>query len=229
MLTPTCLTELRGARGAEGTGENEDPTQRPWGTGGGSSSTATTVPTSSASYSPANAWKEPWGGGESWPKLGCFTLRPCGCQEPTGASQHGLTRACSPGERMLLRLWAGLTPWRVGSWAGLYISVAPARKSRSESPSEAKKSLTVPRHNAGGSPWPVVDAGLRGDSSRPSPPSDDRAGDIVKSSIPEKPSQPVWRRSWRSLSHTTLFWLKESTLQTGIAPENGAREEETGK
>lgn len=118
---------------------------------------------------------------------------------------------------------------RVGSWAGLYISVAPARKSRSESPSEVKKSLTVPRHNAGGSPWPVVDAGLRGDSSRPSPPSDDRAGDIVKSSIPEKPSQPVWRRSWRSLSHTTPFWLKESTLQTGIAPENGAREEETGK
>lgn len=213
LLTPTCLTELRGARGAEGTGENEDPTQRPWGTGGGSSSTATTVPTSSASYSPANAWKEPWGGGESWPKLGCFTLRPCRCQEPTGVP-------AALG-------WAHAR--RVESWAGLYISVAPARKSRSESPSEVKKSLTVPRHNAGGSPWPVVDAGLGGGSSRPSPPSDDRAGDIVKSSISEKPSQPVWRRSWRSLSHTTLFWLKESTLQTGIAPENGAREEETGK
>lgn len=212
-------------------GDNEDPTQRPWGTGSGSSSTATMLRTSSASYSPANARKEPWGGGESRPKLGCFTPRPCRRQEPTGASQHGLRRARFPGKGCSCGS-GGVHARRVRSWAGLYISAAPARKSRSENPSEVKKSLTVPQHNAGGSPWPVVDAGLGGgggDSSRPSPPSDDRAGDIVKSSIPGKPSQPVRRRSWRSLSHTTLFWLKESTLQTGIAPENGAREEETGK
>lgn len=161
------------------------------------------------------------------------------------ASPLGLADARSPrghpstvsGERVSLgkdvpAALGGVHARRVRSWAGLYISAAPARKSRSENPSEVKKSLTVPQHNARGSPWPVVDAGLGGgggDSSRPSPPSDDRAGDIVKSSIPGKPSQPVRRRSWRSLSHTTLFWLKESTLQTGIAPENGAREEETGK
>lgn len=50
----------------------------------------------------------------------------------------------------------------VRSWAALYISMAPARKSRSENPSEVKKPLPVPQHSAGGSLGPVVDAGAGG-------------------------------------------------------------------
>lgn len=64
----------------------------------------------------------------------------------------------------------GVHARRVRSWAGLYISAAPARKSGSENPSEVKKSLTVPQHNARGSPWPVVDAGLGGEGGGQQPP-----------------------------------------------------------
>lgn len=83
-----------------------------------------------------------------------------------------------PGRGCPTALW-GFMP-RQGGSGPVSVSVAPARKSRSENPSEVKNPSQW-----GGSPWPAGDGRGWGHSSRPSPRREGRAGDLSLSQLPE--------------------------------------------
>lgn len=132
-------------------------------------------------------------------------------KEPWGRGEPWHQR-CPPGQRKLLRLRDWVQAQGARSWAPSLLSAPisdcknPPEKIPPCSPAQ-RWGFPPARGGCGGTPgW-----------------------DLLKSSIPGKASRPVRRRCWSSLTHTTLFWLKESTFQTGIAPENAAREEKTGK
>ena len=198
----------------------------------GDSSTAAMVPTRFSTLFACKplgkSRREEGSRGPSWVTGPGRAALPLGLEgrrrEPVGMSQHSSYDSVFPRrERMLRTALRPVQARRARNRAGLYVlaaRVAPVGKSPSANPAEVKKSRIFPHHEAGGYPTPC--GKMQG--GRQLTPAQrrlallclsprHRAGNVIKSPAPGKPSQPApkMRRGARcSLSHTTLFWLKES-------------------